>query len=59
MIFVSCFILEMGWCLFSRLGNFKLLPIKPRGLQVLMPKPNVLIMLLRSGVEPKELDLNL
>ena len=24
-----------------------------------MPKPNVLIMLLRSGVEPKELDLNL
>ena len=36
-----------------------MLPKKPRRLQVLMPKPNVLIMLLRSGVEPKELDLNL
>ena len=32
-----------------------MLPKKPRGLQVFIPKPNVLIILLRSGVEPKKI----
>ena len=42
-----------------KVGEFQVAAEKAQGLQVLMPKPNVLIMLLRSGVEPKELDLNL
>ena len=40
-------------------GEFQVATEKTRGLQVLMPKPNVLIMLLKNGVEPKELDLKL